>query len=1183
MSANYLDSCSTPLNKGTALVEASAGTGKTFAIGMLVLRAVTELGIPIREVLVVTYTKAATEELRERIRKRFIEARTLVINKGEGTTDPVLKEWFDRMADLQLVKKRLDDALTDIDLTEIFTIHGFCQRMLQEHALESGQFFETELLQDTSSLLSEVIEDYWRTRVYSLDELSCRLLVSSYPSPEKLYKSINSSGIDDATVIPESGGIEQCSEELGRAFKHLRRWFELHGAELLSHLAAAAAEGKFKKPLADPEGLDVVWGALERFFHGEGVPEDIDLLSTQGLLERLNGRKVKKDKQQAFIESWPVADDELFAFTLAADNLKLSFREDLLHHVQKELARRLYDLGALSFNDLIRRLDHALHSDNGELAALIGKRYGAAFIDEFQDTDGSQWSIFSTLFGGGSHYFYLIGDPKQAIYKFRGADIHSYFQARQSADYQYTLEKNYRSHPALVEGINHLFQFSPKPFNYEVDRLPFHAVEAAKSEGEIGLVKDGRLLDTLIYWQLPENLESNKHDWKTGQARELFLRRTVIEITGLLADETGVDCLAENHSGEVEARPLQPGDIAILVRNHKEGRTYQAALGEIGLPSVIASKTSVYSSAECEELYLVLDSIIEPANVRKLKSAMAVSWFGLTGNELEALWSDEALFGSWFDRFLFYHQLWQEKGFLVMIYTLLRDEQVVLHLAAATQGERRITNIYHLIELVSEAEVEEKLGPSQTLSLLLSRIEDARGADDTELRLESDEEAVQIVTMHSAKGLQYPVVFCPCLWQRAAFLRREKEIVSFHSEDGLVVDIGSEEFEGHKDIALGEELAEELRLLYVAVTRAEARCYIMWADCGGDAWNHNSFESGLGYILFGGEKQDHAGQAAVLANFADNAGVHYELLSTGRDPFGVKFHSDESEPLSARERGVRRFSTDFRMSSYSAIAALTEHQDHGSYNAGQPEVREDNEVAPILHTGLPAGASFGNLIHDSLEDIPFRFFDGRASTTETLKKLCQRYGLDVEPGAIHEFLRSGVESRVGRAEELFSLSMLDENRCLKEMKFYFQVNNLNTRGINDILSHDPAVSAVSEMQMRGYLTGFIDLVCQWQGKFYVIDYKTNYLGEYLGDYRGEMLVEAMAAHNYGLQYWIYSLVLHRYLDNVLEDYDYETHFGGALYLFVRGMSPARPGNGVFHTVPDFDRLKQLDLLLGDKE
>ena len=241
MADNYLDSGTTPLKRGTALVEASAGTGKTFAIGMLVLRAVTELGIPIREVLVVTYTKAATEELRERIRKRFIDARALVINEGKGATDPVLLEWLGNIGDLRLVKKRLDDALADIDLTEIFTIHGFCQRMLQEHALESGQFFETELLQDTSPLLTGVIEDYWRNRVYSLDELSCNLLVSTYPSPEKLYTSISSSGGEDAAVIPESGNIGHCSEQLDLAFKRLRGWFELHGTELLSHLSAAAA------------------------------------------------------------------------------------------------------------------------------------------------------------------------------------------------------------------------------------------------------------------------------------------------------------------------------------------------------------------------------------------------------------------------------------------------------------------------------------------------------------------------------------------------------------------------------------------------------------------------------------------------------------------------------------------------------------------------------------------------------------------------------------------------------------------------------------------------------------------------------------------------------------------------------------------------------------------------------
>lgn len=1168
------DAVATPLEKGVNLVEASAGTGKTYTIAMLVLRAVTELVLPVEEVLIVTFTKAATEELKSRVRQRLAEARDLLEGR-EIETDPALRAWQTQLANPELALERLRLALYDIDRSGIFTIHSFCQRMLQEQALESGQLFDVELLADINHIRTQVVDDYWRTHLYQRSALHCSIVTHSFASPETLLKSVANVTHDIERVEPQTGEVEECCRDIDRAFADLRGWWLQHGTELFNYLQAGVAEQTLKKPFRDD--FRQWYHDIDMFLRGttQVLPQGLTTLLRQELLKSLNGSKLRGDaKKQQYIGLWPDCDDVLIPFVAACDALLLAVRAGLARKIHGEVARRLAQQGSMSFDDLITRLSAALANKGGDaLVQVLAQRYKMALIDEFQDTDRAQYHIFSTLFGGGNHYLYLIGDPKQAIYKFRGADIYSYFTAREAAQSQLTLQHNYRSHPDLVAEVNDLFGGCARPFGFAEDVLAYSPVEAAKTADDGALLQNNTPLAVMAYWQLPPSVEKTNGQWSSGRAADVFMAATVGEIVQLL-DGAGPTQLVE----QGVSRSVQPSDIAILVRSNQQAESYLDALARVGVPAVVASKQSVFESRECGELFQLLQALAAPGDMASLKAAMTVSWFGLSGDLLDALWQDEAAVDGWYTRFQRYYLLWQERGFLAMMNSLLAEEKVLVVLGSQPRAERRITNISHLLETVQEEESSQNLGCSQTLQWLQGMMENPGGVENSELRLESDEQTVKIVTMHSSKGLEYPIVFCPCLWSRSNRLSQEKYSVVCHDEQGQsLVDLGSDRFAERRAQAVEEELAEELRILYVALTRARLRCYVMWADVAEHRTVAPSLASALGYLLFGGTPMEGEAQQELLQGRAQKPAVEHQLVQPADavDVYSCPA-SEEKKTLGARQPSSRSLYTDWQMSSYSAMAALSEYDDHET-TARQQSPGSTGEGIPLV--GLPAGAHFGNLIHDLLEGIPFGDIAGSHDYSEVRSQACRRYGVKLEDELLQHFLENIVTTPLS-CDGGFALAQLEDRRCLKEMEFYFHLNPVTTDQINRLLSHESTVSPLGHKALQGYMTGFVDLICEHQGKFYILDYKTNNLGDYRDDYRREKLVEAMRSHNYGLQYWIYSVILHRHLLNVLEGYSYESHFGGVMYLFVRGMVPQQPGSGVYHALPDKETLVGLDRCLG---
>jgi exodeoxyribonuclease V beta subunit len=1146
---------------------------------MLVLRFVVEQDVKIGELLVVTFTKAATEELKERIRKRLAAAKQAAAGKQTGI-DSAIVQW---LAGLnirpELIRQRLQLALVDIDQAGIFTIHGFCQRVLNEQALESGQLFDSELTGEVNAIKQLCADDFWRRQVYPRDQWEAALLTAQYTTPEALLLSVRGVGAY-TPVFPDYTELDA----LLQSFRQQCREAQRQLTTTAHVLKAGFAEDTFKSSYTDR--FDALLEVLNFWLTEQTVlvppVEAFELLTRNGVTAGLNGIKFRTNKTQSgearkaeYLTGLAFDGSAFDALAGSFKQITLAFRRALLEELRVAVDKHMQQLNVLSFDDLINRLALALEGEKGALlCAECQQRFKVALIDEFQDTDNKQWFIFSRLFAVQSHTLYLIGDPKQAIYKFRGADIYSYFAAQQQAQQHFTLGFNWRSHPYLVTAVNTLFQRERAFLFPEVTFVP---VAPGRRVEEGYLTQDGTALPPLCFWQLAGSAAPSGY-WTAGKAA-IEIRVSIInEMLTLLAGQYAVNSTSN-------ARPVKPGDIAVLVRSNRQARDYQDALREAGIPAVLNSTESVFATVEATNLYYVLQAIAAPGDIGLLKQALTLSWFGLNGQQLYQLINDESALDSLVFRFQQYAQDWLKKGFMAMMLTLLSREKIRTQLSTTRLAERSLTNLQHLLELIQQAALHEHLGMHKTLDWLRSAIikadQEKGSSDEQQLRLESDADAVKIVTMHRSKGLEYTIVFCPYLWQRNDALNTEQALVQCHENGQMIADIGSNDFESRRKQALQEELAEELRILYVAVTRAKLRCYLVWVDVRSkEKPNH----SALAYLLAFGDADFTTQQSRLQAlKEAQSEVFAYQLLPNSNTLTGRYRQTAAIKTLSVRPR-KRNVYSNWQMSSYTALSALSlkdvaelpdDRADEPPSSAPDSALGHLTTLADTEDALLPRGAQLGNVVHYLLETIPFKSLAEQVDISARRDAACLRYGLKLaEPERINQLLQHIVLTPLTRDDEGFCLKNLHDAHCLKEMPFYLALQTIDVKQINQLLADCPVYQPLTPKQMSGYLTGFVDLICLYQGRYYVMDYKTNALA----DYQPPTLAAAMREHNYGLQYWLYSVVLHQYLQQRLADYDYARHFGGVRYLFVRGMQPECAMSGVYEDKPDLTRLEMLGAL-----
>ncbi len=1174
-----LDPLSLPLF-GERLIEASAGTGKTFTLAVLYLRLLLGLGeqaafhrsLSVDEILVVTFTEAATNELRDRIRRNIHELRYACV-RGHSN-DPLLSQLLLQIGDKDLAAALLLAAERRIDEAAIYTIHGFCQRTLANNAFESGLLFEQTIIQDEVAVHRQAVADFWRRYCYPLPLEIAKIVLTYWSVPDDLLYELKPYLHGQLPKLRLSFSYDQHAganlivqyhQQLIERITTVKQQWLVHQEEIEVVISQSTIDKRSysRRNLANWLSQVTEWAKMPT--------ENYDLINALSYFRHSHLVSKTKIGEPPRHELFVII-DQLYQSPLTIKELISSLA---LIEVRKIVEQEKQKHALLGYDDMLSRLARALNDTQAaNLATAIGERYPVALIDEFQDTDPLQYQIFHRIYGNRSDTgLLLIGDPKQAIYAFRGADIFTYMHASKEVKDHYTLDTNWRSAPALVTAINQLFSQLPQPFIFE--QIPFLAVDAAENNSSLHFEINQQAQPAIQYWYLDSEGVSPT-DYQQNMAQQCAAQIS----DWLSAGQQQTALLWRNGS----SRPVTAGDIAILVRTGREAMIMRNALTALAIPSVyLSNRDSVFRTSDAIDILWLLYAVLTPENERRLRSALASRLIGLDAQQIYNLNQDEYAWDALVIEFTAYRQCWITRGVLPMLQTVLLKRQLAEQILADINGERRLTDILHIGELLQEASLQLE-SPHALIRWLIQQIEQPNDqADNQQLRLESDQHLVQIITIHKSKGLEYPLVCLPFI---GYFRQQTQSLYHDRGDFHAILDLSGDD-EALK-LADQERLAEDLRLLYVAVTRAIYHCSIgvapLFYGNRKKTGKSDFHRSALGYLLQQGQAADHQILRTYLMSLtSDNVWLRSVKQEKGLPWQPIVTASDELTVA----RFNRRLSCDWQVTSYSGL------QQHNKYNShtvnenvmflphfdldamGEAHPSTNSHMSPFT---FPKGAASGTFLHNLLESINFN----ESINQSILAQQIQQFGLQMDwLPVMTDWLTSIFTAPLN--DQGLTLSCITPQQRLTELQFYLPITSpLQAQELNEIICrNDPlsaTCSALSFQQVKGMLTGFIDLVFCWQDRYYLVDFKSNWLGEQPSDYNQRAMEQVIASHRYDLQYQLYTLALHRYLRHRLANYQYQRHFGGVFYLFLRGMDPAYPGQGIFHCYPKPAMIESMDLL-----
>ncbi len=1247
-----LDPLTFPLH-GSRLIEASAGTGKTWTIAALYLRLVlghgtaadgadggkteqqaSAFGRPLlpAEILVMTFTRAATRELSERIRARLAEAARCFRGEssppaGDTLLSALLADYPDESARRQAAW-RLSMAADAMDDAAVFTIDAWCQRMLREHAFDSHNPFDEELVADQDSLLRDAVQDYWRQHVYPLAGEQLAVVLRLWPDVSALHTEMRKfSGAGIAPPASEES-LHDCVERAARPLRELScGWAERARAMQGWIEAELAANGKSWNGNKLQARYYTSWlRALETWAKD---PLRGPLALTDSARSRLTPAGMAEARRAG--ATAPKLPDHFAAFESllsaldAVPNPQSVLRLHAAAAVGHRLALLKQQARRFDFADMLERLDAALGGPHGErLRARILARYPVALIDEFQDTSPRQYHLFDALYRCADNDpdtgLLLIGDPKQSIYGFRGADIYSYLQARNATrGRHYMLDTNYRSSAALVRAVNHCFAQAEARTDAAPDgaflfrrgsdnQLPFEAVQARgrdehfqNADGEVPAI------------QILHDLELRHGD----QIARRFAAHCAERIVGWLNDDE-----AGFRAGDGRFTRLRPADVAVLVRTGTEAATVRAELRRRGVASVyLSEKDSVFASAEAADLLRWLRAVAAPLDARLLRAALATRTIGLPIAELARIASDDLAFDVRSDELRQLHRAWRELGVLTMLRRTLHRFDLPARWLSQPDGERSLTNFLHLAELLQQASAELD-GEQALIRWLAMQIDDpAERGDDQVVRLESDADLVKVVTVHKSKGLEYPVVCLPFACSLREVVRKDRSFLQLPDAAGtreLKLDFDDEDLH-RADI---ERLREDLRLFYVALTRARHAVWMGFAARQiGRSQSCRNHLSGAGCLLGGPTPREAAAWLPVLEALAAGAGGSIRLEAAADTAGFTRLREhDQLPPL----RDLPRYDADFeRHWSLGSFSALVRDIDANAFTtlAGAPAAppagiaaaeavteplaaahvhrpaadEGEDEAAPLAAPLSPAlapwhrfprGAFIGDFLHDLLEWLAgdaFALANDEAQQA-ALRRRCERAGHGERADEVLHWMTQVVASPLPS----LGVALQDLRSRMAEMEFWMPSSRLRASAVDalcqrHLLDGQPR-PPLPQRELHGLLMGFADLVFEHEGRYWVLDYKSNSLGSGPAAYDHAGLRAAMAQHRYDVQAAIYLLALHRLLRHRLgTHYQPERQLGGALYFFLRGIDGPTQGEYAIAATPAvLALLDDLDQLLSDE-
>lgn len=1196
-----------PLNQ-ISLIEASAGTGKTYTIGSLYLRLLLKAGennfsrpLNVEEILVVTFTEMATEELKKKIRERITDAIDKLTafaetqNKSAFKNDEFLTALCDDLDIFEAIH-RLKLAEQNMDLAAIYTIHGFFRRMLMQYAFHSGIHFNLELIKDQSDLLVRFANEFWREHFYPLDFESSNFIATELVSPKKVLSLLKADLGKDLQVEIENKQALSVSMQiflqqyLGGRQKALNKLktFWLENSYEISLIITNELEKDYPKDqlkslnrkkyqvkrLEDWINKINQWSNNSRDYQINTTLKEYFLQSSieKNYEEQTDKNKDKKPATPFYALIFEELEKRVNAL-MSPDLL----RRIILYHYRQGLQQKLLDYKLnhqeKSFDDLLRLFCEALQGAQGdELAEMIRFQYPFAMIDEFQDTDSKQYAIFSKIYRDNPEKntgFIMIGDPKQAIYRFRGADIFTYLKASDEAQSRFELTKNYRSEKHLVDGVNALFDFPQPPFIYQ--NIKFTAVDSR--DDHLRFYLNGKAEPAYRFY-LTESDKVNKTE---------MAKICAISIQHWLKSAAENQAVFQNAD---TCKTLQAANIAVLVKNRYEAADVIRELQKLGIASVyLSDQSSVFDSHVAVELLRILKACLNVAE-RPILNAIATELFGLNAADIHQIQQNEADWQRWADSFAQYQQTWQRQGILAMLHQILLEQGISARLLSQATGERDLTDFLHLAEILQQAATLHE-SEAALLSWFEKQIQ-GEGRQEAQIRLESERQLVKIVTIHKSKGLEYDLVWLPFLAVPSKDPSK-KDINIYYSKER---DETLWDMENRNLNALYEEtFAEELRLLYVALTRAKYQMAFALSSQFDKKWN------ALHYVLSQGEigkeinLSDSKDTETLLQAFKEKMRDNVEICTKPNlEALPTLSINTKNDDFKAAEF-TGNIEQDWRITSFTSIEQVHRRQNYFTESAGKKHAVFDDakdydsqnaiEISTALLNenesnilDLPRGKQVGTALHRHFENCYF----SDLANIEEIDKLRQSLQLDetfTEPlqNWLQQISHTPLSNEIGIA-----LADLANKDCIKEMPFYLAIReHFDVESFNRALKahhHLPSEPLQFE-QIQGMVRGSIDLVFRHNGKYYLVDYKSNFLGSTLADYNQEALKKEMLHSHYDWQYLIYTLALHRYLQSVVPHYDYVRDFGGVFYLFLRGMN-GEPQSGVFYDRPSVELITELD-------
>jgi exodeoxyribonuclease V beta subunit len=1201
-----LQPISFPLS-GARLIEASAGTGKTWTIAALYLRLVLGHGgehgharpLAPAEILVMTFTRAATRELSDRIRQRLLQAAAAFRGDADPGDDDflcALLEDYPEGPAREAAAYRLALAAEAMDDAAVFTIDAWCQRMLREHAFDSGCLFDEELVSSEEEIFRHAVRDYWRHHVYSLDaellaevrecwqhlhalEEAIRPLVARAAMfGEHRAETLAALALRERTHQREK--VASLKQGWEARVARMEDWIATHRKSLNGNRLRATTVANCFEALRK-------WAADDVLLHpDDGFDKGWEKLSPDFL------REVCKDASVTPIDDF----DHVAPLRQSLAALE-PMRHIFMRHAAATIAARIDELKRrrrqFGFADMLARLRCALEGANAAmLRRRIIEQFPVALIDEFQDTSPDQYRIFDALYRvdacDGDTGLFLIGDPKQAIYGFRGADIHSYLAARRATEGRhYRLGTNFRSTEQVVNAVNHLFlqaegeQHPAGAFRFRTptgNPLPFEAVKA-RGRDEI-LETAGKPLPALTLWCHPGD-QLRMEAW-----RRHFAEQCAENIASLLADAH-----AGFRSAEKGFVRLCPADIAVLVRNRTEAAAVRQALQRRGVASVyLSDKDSVYQGEEAADMLRWLRAVSSPLDSSYAHAAFATRSAGLSLAALAELANDDAVWEQRVEQLKTLRSVWQRQGVLAMLRRFIHELGLPAALLAQPGGERRLTNMLHLAELLQAASAQ--LDGEQALIRWFAEqiANDADGSDERILRLESDAELVKVVTVHKSKGLEYPLVFLPFACGARKIDRKNRRFFDYADEEG----------QRHIDFSLSEQaleamerarLEEDLRLLYVALTRARHALWLGLASVSSKAAPDGTIhESAFGYLLSAGAKVVHAElEDRLQAMCCACADIAIERCDAAPRFTPLPRRDDESALVPPPDYDAD-FERHWTIASYTSLTRDLGAAPAPSTSAEEKLLDEDDAAEAgrpqdeAWHR-FPRGALPGQFLHGLLEWMAGDGFAmvHEADFDERLGARCDRAGWEHRREDAAVWLRTAASVSLPPLD--CALSALE--RVWPEMEFWIPASATRIDALDRLcrahLLDGLPRAPLQSRSLTGMLRGFQDLVFERDGKYWVLDYKSNALGNDDAAYDAPALSAAMAAHRYDVQGLIYLLALHRLLSVRLGgDYDPEQQLGGAIFFFLRGVGN-RDTRGCHLLAADAQLLAAVDALLANDE